>query len=137
MTSMPRPKAVFTYCFQIWLTGLIVSPVISFLWAGRDLAGEESWWAYELFMIIYAFLFSLPALFLFSGCAALLFWLRWNEAIGRLILSLLGILLTILTFAIVFQSPLSIHLGDYPGSLCYIFPSLAGVWLYRWPGRTK
>jgi hypothetical protein len=137
MTNSPRPKAVFSYCFQVWITGLVLSPVISFLWAGRSCAGEESWWGYEIFMIIYAFLFSLPALFLFSGSVALLFWLGWDATISRVILSLLGILLTMLTFGVVFQSAFSIHLGDYPGSLCYIFPSLAGVWLYRWPGRMK
>jgi hypothetical protein len=137
MTGSPRPKAVFTYCFQIWITGLILAPVISFLWAGRNFVGEENWWSYEIFMILYGILFSAPALLLFSGATAALFWKKWDVFICRLILSLFGILLTISTFGIVFQSAFSIHLGDYPGSCCYILPSVTGVWLYKWPERMK
>jgi NhaP-type Na+/H+ or K+/H+ antiporter len=137
MTDSPRPKAVFTYCFQVWITGLILAPAISLIWAGRDFVGEENWWSYEIFMIIYGFLFSVLALLLFSGGAAALFRLKWKVFICRWILSFFGTLLTMSTFGIVFHSPFSIHLGDYPGSLCYILPSVAGVWLYRWPGRIK
>jgi hypothetical protein len=137
MTDSPRPKAVFTYCFQVWITGLILAPAISLIWAGRSFVGEENWWSYGIFMIVYGFLFSAPALLLFSGCAAALFWKKWDVFICRLILSFFGILLTISTFGVVFQSAFSIHLGDYPGSLCYILPSVTGVWLYSWPGRMK
>src|ERR1700735_4648777 len=137
MTDSPRPKAVFTYCFQVWITGLILAPAISLIWAGRNFVGEENWWSYGIFMIVYGFLFSAPALLLFSGCAAALFWKKWDVFICRLILSFFGILLTISTFGVVFQSAFSIHLGDYPGSLCYILPSVTGVWLYSWPGRMK
>ena len=137
MTDSPRPKAVFTYCFQVWITGLILAPAISLIWAGRNFVGEENWWSYGIFMIVYGFLFSAPALLLFSGCAAALFWKKWDVFICRLILSFFGILLTISTFGIVFRSPFSIHMGDYPGSICYILPSVTGVWPYRWPGRMK
>lgn len=137
MTQERKPKAVFTYCFQVWITGIVLGPTISLVWVGRHFVGEENWWSYEIFMILYGFLFSAPALLLFSGCTAALFSLHWAVFIKRLVLSVFGTFLTMATFGVLFSAAFTIHLGDYPGSVCYLLPSLAGVWLYRWPGRMK
>lgn len=137
MTEERRPKAVFTYCFQVWITGIVVEPTISLCWAAQHFVGQENWWSFEIFMVLYGLLISLPALLLFSGCAALLFSLGWRVSITRLDLSIFGTFLTIATFGIFFNAAFTIHLGDYPGSMCYVLPSLAAVWLYAWPGRMK
>ncbi len=132
-----KPKAVFTYCFQVWGTGIFLGPLISLIWAARYFDTRGEWLSYDVYITFYGGLLSLPSLVLFGGGGAVLFPLAWPVQVKRLVLSVYGIGLTMATFGVAFGYPLSIHLEGYPGSFCYIMPSLLGLWIYEWPGRVK
>jgi hypothetical protein len=135
MDAIHKPKAVFIYCFQVWITGILLGPIISFIWATKY--NQEEWFGYEIFITLYSALFSIPGLLLFSGAAAFLFVRTWPVYLKRLLLGIWGIVLTVSTFQILFQESFSIHMAGYPGSFCYILPSFLSIWVYRWPQSMK
>ena len=137
---MPRdakPKAVFTYCFQIWMTGLLLGPVIGFFGVFRELFSNDDWLWSEFGILLISLLVSIPGIIIFSGGAAVLFlWPRpiWLK---RILLTIWGALITIGTFWVLFDTLFLTNTGTYPGSICYVLPSAAAVWIYSWPGRMK
>jgi len=137
MTDPLKPKAVFTYCFQIWITGVLLGPVVFIIWHPEYYNEFGGWLVMEVIWGMYGAYFSIPALLLFSGGTAILFLRPWTAGIKRLILSFWGSLLIIASFGIFFGTPLATGMGELPGSISYLLPSFASVWIYRWPGRMK
>lgn len=137
MSPHSKPKAVFIYCFQVWITGILFGPFISLIWAAAYFNTQGEWLGYDVYITLYSTLFSLPGLLLFSGAAAFVFLRTWRVRVKRLVLGIWGIVLTVSTFGILFQAPFSTHMAGYPGSVCYIIPSFLSIWIYRWPERMK
>ena len=137
MSHSVKPKAVFTYCFQVWLTNILLGPVIFLFWGSATFGTFGDWIGFEVIVALYGAMFSIPALLLFSGGAAFLFLRSWSVNVKRLVLGIWGMLLTVATFGVLFQEPFSTNLGGFPGSICYLLPSFLSIWIYRWPGKMK
>lgn len=137
MSEYTKSKAVSTYCFQIWLTSVVLGPVFYLIWRSKQFTGFTDWLGFEVIVALYSILFSIPGMLLFSGGAAFLFRQTWPVWVKRLILSIWSILLTVSAYGILFEAPVSIRMDMFPGSICYCLPSFLGVWIYRWPSRMK
>ncbi|MBN8850667.1 MAG: hypothetical protein BGO55_30825 [Sphingobacteriales bacterium 50-39] len=137
MSDYKKTKAVFTYCFQVWMTAVMFGPVVYLIWYSKQFDGFTDWMGFEIIIGLYSIMYSIPGMLFFSGGAAFVFLRPWPIAAKRIVLSIWSSLLTIAAFGILFDRPITTKMDMFPGSICYCLPSILSIWIYRWPRRMK
>ncbi|HLZ85984.1 MAG TPA: hypothetical protein VKQ52_02035 [Puia sp.] len=127
---------VFFYCLKVWLTSVVLGPVIFWCWEIPDILTLSSFLAYLGIAILYGLVFSLLSFLLLWAGIAFLYRRGWPLTRQRLAAACWGLTLTLVPFLVLFaradsvMQPDSVHL-----SLSYLFPILVGIFVYQWPGR--
>jgi len=134
---------VFFYCLKVWLASVVLGPTL--FWAtsvppinpngSYTLADFLGFWAYG---IVYGLAFSLISFLLFWAAMIYVSRRNWPSKQRRLVTVLLGIILTVAPFLILFQTVDLLGLTDriaFCGS--YLLPIVAGIFFYRWPRASK
>jgi len=134
-----KPKAVFTYCFQIWMASLLLGQNCFLIWDSPGFSMVGDWVGFEVYAIVCGLIFSAPAILLFSGGAAFLFLRTWPIPSKRFVLMVWGVFLIWATISVFFHVGWEMSLSNPLTRLtiCYIAPVIAGIWILRWPTKMK
>lgn len=134
MKSYTKPKAVYIYPLQIWLTTAFVGPVILFLLTNIS---NHPWGIFLQFYWITAivgFVLSLPSfLFLLMGVIIIdwrssrVFTKKLIIALWAIVLAVAPILLLTGSTDLILQKPGVLILGSY------VIPLVAAVFIFSWP----
>ena len=129
-------KLAILYSIKIWLTSVVLSPVV-FVFGDDLIHPNNSEWFYSAlgfigFSIVYGLVLSIPCviiLFLFAGS---LVYRKLDMIYKKLLLSIVGIVLSILPFYLLFRGDDNrFDLYTFFWSLSYCFFIVAGVWFYE------
>jgi hypothetical protein len=128
-----------TYALKIWLTAVFLVPLLVMIWSlVQDSYREDS---VRLLLLFWAFGLG------FSVVSALLLWVSivllnrsgWSPLVSRILLSVLGLVLSLLPFILLnYGLGNSIRQYFHANRMVvdlYVLVIVAGIWIYRWPSR--
>lgn len=132
-------KKIFFYCAKVWLTSLVLGPILYFTWSWSDLEGLLNFYGFTIAAILSGFILSLPSALFFWGGAACLQTSRLSAAAQRLMLCVWTALLTFVPFWLLYD-----WAGHNAGSslgqwlelpLCCWVVLVIGIYSFRFPSR--
>ena len=132
-------KKVLFYCAKVWLTSLVLGPILYFTWSWSDLEGLLNFYGFTIAAILSGFILSLPSALFFWGGAVCLQGSRLSVGVQRLLLCAWTALLTFVPFWLLYD-----WAGHNPGSslgqwlqlpLCCWIVLVIGIYIFRFPTR--
>jgi hypothetical protein len=140
---VPEPrsmsKKVLFYCAKVWLTSLVLGPVLYFAWSWSDLEGLLNFYGVTIAAILSGFILSLPSALFFWGGVACLSTSRLSAGAQRLLLCGWTALLTFVPFWLLYR-----WAGHNPDSslgqwlqlpLCCWIILVIGIYVFRFPAK--
>ena len=130
-------RRVFLYSVKVWLTSLVLGPVLYFTWSWSDLEGLLNFYGFTITAILSGFILSLPSALFFWGGVACLYTSRLSVPNQRLLLAVWAALLTFAPFWLLYD-----WAGHNSGSslgqwlqlpLCCWVVLVAGIYGFRHP----
>ena len=97
------PKKILYYCAKVWLTSLVLGPVLYFTWSWSDLEGRLNFYGFTIAAILSGFILSLPSALFFWGGAACLNGSQLSVSAQRLLLCAWTAMLTFVPFLVTVQ----------------------------------
>lgn len=134
-------RSPFLYALKVWTAGFILSPCILILHAllidpkWPDVQGSDLKAALEIMLLfmIYGCILSLPSLVLLWYCSKKLVATKWNRIKIKALLSVIGIILTLLPFYWGGPFGMSLEKGMISISICYDLVIIAAIWYFKLP----
>lgn len=133
MRSYTKDKNVLVYCFQVWITILLLCPVVGFILGLEKPHGLWDFLALGIDIYMYEFIFGLPALLFFIAITVLLFKQRWPLVMKHLMLSLSFFFLAVGTISLFTRTFYSGK--ELLKALPYTIPIYLIIRLFDWPTR--
>lgn len=132
-------KKVLYYCAKVWLTSLVLGPILYFAWSWSDLEGLLNFYGFTIAAILSGFILSLPSAIFFWAGVACLQTSQLSVGSQRLLLCAWTALLTFVPFLLLYD-----WAGQNTGSslgqwlklpLCCWVVLAAGIYVFRFPTR--
>lgn len=136
MSHQAKPKAVYLYPLQVWLTSALIGPVLWFLSAGISDHALLTFVQFYWLTLVFGFMFSFPCfLLLWAGVAYVNRW-RLRLLHKKLVVAGWALVLAIAPFLLIIDWREPILQGPNLAFIAsYVGPLLAAVFLFRWPGK--
>lgn len=126
-------KQVLIYSLKVWLTSVLISPIIFILieitFKTRSFIDVNSVLGFIAYSIPYGLVLSIPSWLLFFACIYNISKFIRNLLTIRLIVTLVGSVLSLLSFYIIFHRD-DDTTGVIPWALSYCIIIIAGSWFY-------
>lgn len=127
-------KKVLLYALKVWLTSLLLGPVIYFAWSWSDLEGLMNFFDFTGLAILFGFFLSLPCALGFWGGVAFLRRSTLSVLVRRLVLCAWAALLTAAPFWLLYVWAGPPSWGQWLQlPLCCWVVLVAGIFSYRFP----
>ena len=132
-------RKVLSYCAKVWLTSLLLGPILYFAWSWSDLEGLLNFYGFTIAAILSGFILSLPSALFFWGGVACLQSSQLSANAQRALLCAWTALLTFVPFWLLYG-----WAGHNPGSslgqwlelpLCCWIVLVIGIFVFRFPRR--
>ncbi|MGF7039102.1 hypothetical protein M2273_002354 [Mucilaginibacter lappiensis] len=127
---------VFNYCLKVWLTSVVVSPILYILIEVIINSGYfesiPSEIAFILFSILYGLILSIPSCLLLLGSLYVLNRMNLSISTSKIWLSITGIILTLIPFVIMYHSyDIERRPAIIPWAISYCLVIVAEIWFYK------
>ncbi|HEX9514137.1 MAG TPA: hypothetical protein VF939_26780 [Puia sp.] len=136
MSHPTKPKAVFLYPLQVWLTSALIGPILWFLSPGISDHSLLTFVQFYWLALVFGFMFSFPSFLLLWAGVAYINRRTWRLLFKKLVVAGWAMSLAIAPFLLIsdwrepiLQGPNLAFIGSYVG------PLLAAVFLFRWPEK--
>jgi hypothetical protein len=123
----------FIYCFKVWLTSVIGGALLFYFIGHPTDDSSMTFWGYMIVVCLYTLLYSSVSFLIFWAAMARLTkrhrprnWQRW-------IMRVIGVLLTVLPFPVLFDRNHPDWWMMAEVDHCYVVPIVTGIWLFKFP----
>lgn len=129
-----KPKAVYIYPLQVWLTSAFIGPILWFLWPGISEHSLFTFFDFYRITLLIGFLYSFPSFLLLLLGVAIVDQRPWRIFFKKLVVAGWAIVLAIAPFLFIFNwRDLFLDNSSLVSLGAYLVPLLAAVFLFSWP----
>jgi hypothetical protein len=135
-------KQVFIYSLKVWLTGVVLSPIlyvfVEFVFQPRYFDGFKAELGFIGYSIPYGLILSIPSWFFLLTTLVIFEYTSASLLTKRIILSLVGSAVAFAPFYLLFYSSEDIRWFDtFLWGFSYIIIIVASIWFYNLKPLTK
>lgn len=118
------------------MTCQVLGPLVIFFWPPwTHISADDFFDEFALVVISYLFFSTLPLYFLLWLGVHLIDRKAWHVWTKKLVATQVSLILVLITWVVTHWNHKPFNWGDAPLYGMYALPLVAGVWIWRWPGR--
>lgn len=121
---------VFIYSVRVWLSAVLLSPVLILIPDGQLFKMTLSDWSIYLSVVLLSIFFSIPCFLSLWLAAHLLQFSSWHIMLKKLLLCIMGLAFTVVPFFLLLGYEATFN-DSSSIVLVYVCVICAGIWFYR------